>query len=239
MIKTGKKIYTQLVERYVDNDKPTGLRKANIPNDIDYVAPVTDYVMCPTPEILNSFEDTTSIPNIYTLAVDVNMDGGSFTIQPTQAGGQYLEGSIVTVSAFSNVGFTLESFEGSEGVVSGNNFVFNMESNKEITINFQRIDIDITIDEGGSVKFDVDGVEQIVLGGQIVNFPYGSLIKIIGSAQGEIVCPNEELQCGFIDGDGSKVILDGELAQSGYEFNLTEAIVLRSTKFCNYDDCVG
>jgi len=235
MIKTGKKIYTQLIERYIDNGKPTGLKKINSSNDVDYVAPVTDYIMCPTPEILNSFEDTTSIPNIYTLIVDANINGGNFTIQPVQDGGQYLENSTVTISASSNVGFTLESFSGSEGIVSGNSFTFIMNANKNILINFQPDDVKIIAAAGGSVRFEVnDSQEPILFGGQSVYYPYGSLIRILGSEQGELVCQQD---CAFIDGDSTKILLDGEYVENGYGFILTESVVMKSALYCNTNNC--
>lgn len=45
MANTGKKIYPFL--RQMNGAVPTGLRKANVEGDADYVAPVIDYTLCP------------------------------------------------------------------------------------------------------------------------------------------------------------------------------------------------
>lgn len=47
MANTGRKIYQFLVQVDATTNEPTGLRKANVVGDPDYVAPVTDYVKCP------------------------------------------------------------------------------------------------------------------------------------------------------------------------------------------------
>jgi hypothetical protein len=47
MPNTGKKAYSTLEEYFIDTGDATGVTKPNVDTDPDYVAPVTDTVMCP------------------------------------------------------------------------------------------------------------------------------------------------------------------------------------------------
>lgn len=73
MTNTGRKIYQFLKEVNVATGVPTGVVKANVVGDPDYVAPVVDYLLCPITswEAMDPFclRDTVCAPG-YTLSSD-------------------------------------------------------------------------------------------------------------------------------------------------------------------------
>lgn len=57
---TGRKIYQRLEQYSVATGIATGVVKANIPSDPDYIPPVVDHTTCPPPDPI-SFEDLTRV----------------------------------------------------------------------------------------------------------------------------------------------------------------------------------
>lgn len=139
---TGWKKYKNLIEVYTDNGKPTGNVKLNVETDENYVSDVWNPDVCPFPgydpnAIVGNIID---LPEVFTLTAGiVNNIGGTISISPYSSAGNYLEGTIVTITAIESVGYDFQEFQNVQamgGTVNMNVLTLTMDSNKTIYANY-------------------------------------------------------------------------------------------------------
>lgn len=110
------------------------------------------------PVTINVDRDMAITASIDVFKYDLNVvsDNGNVTLDP--AGGSYMPGTMVTLSAKGNAGYGFESWSGD---LSGNenNVTIAMDSDKNVTANYKTIEtFDLTIDtKYGSVVLDPPG----------------------------------------------------------------------------------
>lgn len=137
---TGWKQYKNLEEIYEDNKLPTGNIKENDVLDESYVSDVYQPGTCPYPGYDPNaiVGNVVELPKIFTLTAGVvNNIGGTIVINPSAYNNEYLEGTVVTITAVEGVGYDFQEFQNAPaGSTNGNILTLTMDSNKAVYANY-------------------------------------------------------------------------------------------------------
>jgi hypothetical protein len=251
---TGWKRYQNLIEVYEDTGVPTGNVKPNVDTDYDFVSDVWSPDSCPyigyDPLSGSTSGTTNELPSVFHLSYSVSSinSGGTLSASPNNTANEYIEGTVVTVTAIENVGYDLMGFQGFPGTVSGNTLTLTMDSDKNILALFIPEKRKVTVESGGGgVKIRIGNADMNLVPG-VYMFDYNTIIKIIGSfvdsdmATCGIIIDEWGNQtsgnCAVISGNYDSAFLNNSFVLINTQLSLTSNIILRGALVCDTTNCL-